>query len=231
MGVYMRTTGVAVRHVLVVIVGPVIRRNVVRVGVMGGSRQIMHMRVSKGMRFGKLRRVQDRQLAAAEHRHGEQRRNQDMLYDPAHMHTKPAYLTFVKGKAPHPKTRCYNLASESIVLRCHRHDVGSALLRNVVLRGFQMTTTAVKATLLTLAALAMSGAALAHGFEDCTNEPKDKWQPQAKAEAAATAAGYTVTTSEVEGSCYEVHVKDKDGNPHELFYNPVDLELVQTHDE
>ncbi|KAB2942908.1 MAG: PepSY domain-containing protein [Hyphomicrobium sp.] len=94
-----------------------------------------------------------------------------------------------------------------------------------------MTTEALKTTILTLAALVVAAPALAHGFEDCTKEPKDKWQPQAEAEAAATAAGYTVTTSEVEGSCYEVHVKDKDGNPHELFYNPVDLQLVQTHDE
>ncbi|KAB2942909.1 MAG: hypothetical protein K8F92_14370 [Hyphomicrobium sp.] len=102
-GMYMRTAGIAGRYVVVVIVGRVIRRNVVRMSVMAGCRRIMHMRVNKGMRFGKLRRVQDRQLAAAEHCHGKQRRNHDLLDDPAHMHTKPAYLTFVKGKAPHPK--------------------------------------------------------------------------------------------------------------------------------
>ena len=51
------------------------------------------------------------------------------------------------------------------------------------------------------------------------------------AEAAATAAGYTVTKSKVEGSCYEVYAKDKDGKKFELFYNPVDLQLVKKHDD
>jgi hypothetical protein len=89
----------------------------------------------------------------------------------------------------------------------------------------------LKSVLVTLAATAVSGAALAHGFDDCTKEAKEKWKPQAEAEAAATAAGYTVTKSKVEGSCYEVYVKDKDGKKFELFYNPVDLQLVKKHDD
>ena len=51
------------------------------------------------------------------------------------------------------------------------------------------------------------------------------------AEAAATAAGYTVTKSKVDGSCYEVYAKDKDGKKFELFYNPVDLQLVKKQDD
>jgi hypothetical protein len=82
-----------------------------------------------------------------------------------------------------------------------------------------------------LAAMTMSATALAHGFDDCTKEPKDKWKPQAEAEAAATAAGYTVTKSKIEGSCYEVYAKDKDGKKYELFYNPVDLQLVKKQDD
>jgi hypothetical protein len=88
-----------------------------------------------------------------------------------------------------------------------------------------------KAVALTLAGLLTSGAAMAHGFDDCTKEPKDKWKPQAEAEAAATAAGYTVTRSKLEGSCYEVYAKDKDGKKYELFYNPVDLQIIQKHDD
>ncbi len=82
-----------------------------------------------------------------------------------------------------------------------------------------------------LAAVAFAGSAGAHGFDTCTQEPKDKWKPQAEAEAAAKAAGYTVTRSKVEGSCYEVYAKDKDGKKFELFYNPVDLTLVEKHDD
>ncbi len=79
--------------------------------------------------------------------------------------------------------------------------------------------------------LAVASPVFAHGFDDCTKEAKDKWKSQAEAEAAATAAGYTVTRSKVEGSCYEVYAKDKDGKKFELFYNPVDLSLVKKHDD
>ena len=89
----------------------------------------------------------------------------------------------------------------------------------------------LKGAVRVLAAAAIAGPALAHGFDDCTKEAKDKWKPQAEAEAAATAAGYTVTKSKVEGSCYEVYAKDKDGKKFELFYNPVDLQLVKKQDD
>jgi hypothetical protein len=85
-----------------------------------------------------------------------------------------------------------------------------------------------KAASAAFAALLMSSPVLAHGFDDCTKEPKDKWKAQSEAEAAATAAGYTVTKSKIEGSCYEVYAKDKDGKQFELFYNPADLSLVKT---
>ena len=54
---------------------------------------------------------------------------------------------------------------------------------------------------------------------------------QPATQAAATAAGYTVTKSKIEGSCYEVYAKDKDGKKFELFYNPVDLQLVKKQDD
>ncbi len=86
----------------------------------------------------------------------------------------------------------------------------------------------LNAACFTLAALMISGPAFAHGFDDCTKEPKEKWKPQAEAEAAATAAGYEVQKTKIEGSCYEVYGKGKDGKVVELFYNPVTLELVKT---
>jgi hypothetical protein len=89
----------------------------------------------------------------------------------------------------------------------------------------------LKCAVLAFAATIVAGPALAHGFDDCTKEAKDKWKPQAEAEAAATAAGYSVTKSKVEGSCYEVYAKDKDGKKFELFYNPVDLQLVKKQDD
>ena len=69
-----------------------------RVIVVGGLRMI-HVLMGKSMRLGKLRRVQDRLLGAAQHGHGKQSCNQDMLDDAAHPPTKARYSGFVKTTA------------------------------------------------------------------------------------------------------------------------------------
>jgi len=94
-----------------------------------------------------------------------------------------------------------------------------------------VTTIAKTATLVAGALLLQASLASAHGFKDCTTEAKDKWKSDKDAEAAATAAGYTVSKVKVEGSCYEVYAKDKAGKKFELFYNPVDLKLMKTQDD
>jgi hypothetical protein len=88
------------------------------------------------------------------------------------------------------------------------------------------TALAVGAALLLQASLAS-----AHGFKDCTTDAKDKWKSEKDAEAAAVAAGYTVSKVKVAGTCYEVYAKDKAGKKFELFYNPVDLKLVKTQED
>jgi hypothetical protein len=68
---------------------------------------------------------------------------------------------------------------------------------------------------------------IADGKKDCTTEPQAKWKKTEDAEAAARKAGFEVRRSKVEGQCYEVYGV-KDGAMHELFYNPVDLNLMLT---
>ncbi|KWT71939.1 hypothetical protein APY04_0222 [Hyphomicrobium sulfonivorans] len=94
-----------------------------------------------------------------------------------------------------------------------------------------MKTFALGLASVVLGSALLTVPAAAHGFDTCTQEPKDKWQSQADAEAAATEAGYTVTRSKIVGSCYEVYAKDKAGKKFELYYNPVDLKLVEKHDD
>jgi hypothetical protein len=72
-----------------------------------------------------------------------------------------------------------------------------------------------------------SSPVMADGFKNCTKAPKASWQPASAAEAAATAAGYEVRKSKIEGSCYEVYGV-KGGKLFELFYNPVDLKVMHT---
>lgn len=95
----------------------------------------------------------------------------------------------------------------------------------------KLSTIATKASFIAAALAVQASMVSAHGFKDCTTEAKDKWKPEAEAEAAATAAGYTVSKVKVEGSCYEVYAKDKAGKKFELFYNPVDLKLMKTQED
>lgn len=76
-------------------------------------------------------------------------------------------------------------------------------------------------------ALSFGSTALADGFTKCTKLDKSSWKPASEAEAKAKTAGYEVTRSKIEGSCYEVYGK-KDGKLYELFYSPEDLSLKHT---
>ena len=87
----------------------------------------------------------------------------------------------------------------------------------------------VKATAVCVVSLGVLAAApaLADGYKDCTKLDKAKWKPAAEAEAKATALGYEVRRSKIEGSCYEVYGV-KGGKLFELFYSPEDLSLKHT---
>jgi hypothetical protein len=81
-----------------------------RVIVMGGPGMIpgmiqipgmIHVLMGEGMRLGELRRVQDRHLGAAQHGHGKQSGNDDILDDVAHASTKdrrPGYVKTTAGR-------------------------------------------------------------------------------------------------------------------------------------
>lgn len=95
----------------------------------------------------------------------------------------------------------------------------------------QIATMAKQASFVAAALLLQVSLASAHGFKDCTTEPKDKWMSEKDAEEGVTAAGYTVSKVKVEGSCYEVYAKYKAGKKFELFINPVDLKVVKTQED
>ena len=60
------------------------------------GRDIVQLPMRQGVRLGKLRGMQDRQLATAQHRHGNQRRDHDLFDQPFHAANRPASALFVK---------------------------------------------------------------------------------------------------------------------------------------
>jgi hypothetical protein len=80
------------------------------------------------------------------------------------------------------------------------------------------------AAVATLAAV--SAPALAKA--DCKAYPKSEWMKEADAKAKIEAQGYTIKKFKVDGNCYEIYGKNKEGKKVEIYYDAKTLEPVKT---
>ncbi|MDX2308957.1 MAG: PepSY domain-containing protein [Hyphomicrobium sp.] len=84
------------------------------------------------------------------------------------------------------------------------------------------------ARLAGLSALALAAcAAPALASPECTTEPKDKWLAEDAMKAKVAELGYTFSVFKVEGNCYEIYGKNKEGKEVEVYFNPVTAEVVE----
>ena len=63
---------------------------------------------------------------------------------------------------------------------------------------------------------------------DCKSYPKAEWMSEADAKAKIQAQGFTITKFKVDGNCYEIYGKNKDGKKVEIYYDVKTLEPVKT---
>jgi hypothetical protein len=84
-----------------------------------------------------------------------------------------------------------------------------------------------KITLLisTLGLLAFSGMTFASPV--CTQELKSKWMSELKMQDQVKQAGYKVKVFKTTGSCYEIYGWDKAGKRAEVYFNPVNGNIVK----
>lgn len=76
-------------------------------------------------------------------------------------------------------------------------------------------------SLVMLSPLALAG-------PQCTEEAKDKWQDQEKFQADLKEQGYKIKKFKVtKGSCYEIYGWNKEGKKVEIYYNPVNGDVVK----
>ena len=81
---------------------------------------------------------------------------------------------------------------------------------------------------LTVAASALSVAAMASAAPVCTKLPPAKWLSQAQMKAKIAKMGYRdIKVFQVSGSCYEIYAHTKDGKRAEVYFNPVTGAVVQ----
>jgi hypothetical protein len=79
-------------------------------------------------------------------------------------------------------------------------------------------------TSLLAAALPMTAAAKA----DCTAHPKSEWMSEADAKAKIAAQGYTISKFKVDGNCYEIYGKNKEGKKVEIYFDTKTLDVVKS---
>ena len=63
---------------------------------------------------------------------------------------------------------------------------------------------------------------------DCKKYPKDEWMKEADAKAKIEAQGYTIKKFKVDGNCYEIYGKNKEGKNVEIYYDAKTLEPVKS---
>lgn len=81
---------------------------------------------------------------------------------------------------------------------------------------------------LALAAAAVVAPSLAQAAPKCTSEAKDKWMSEDAMKAKVGELGYErIKTFKVSGNCYEIYGYTKDGKKAEVYFNPVNGDVVK----
>ena len=76
------------------------------------------------------------------------------------------------------------------------------------------------------AATLFSAAAFAKA--DCKAYPKAEWMSEADAKAKIAAQGYTISKFKVDGNCYEIYGKSKEGKKVEIYFDAKTLDVVRS---
>jgi hypothetical protein len=63
---------------------------------------------------------------------------------------------------------------------------------------------------------------------DCKAYPKEEWMKPDDAKARIQAQGYTINKFKVDGNCYEIYGRNREGKKVEIYYDAKTLEPVKT---
>ncbi|HOY86120.1 MAG: PepSY domain-containing protein [Methylotenera sp.] len=77
--------------------------------------------------------------------------------------------------------------------------------------------------LITLCLLPMTAFASA----ECAVHPKEEWGSEDTLKQALTEEGYTIKKFKVDGNCYEIYGRNKQGKKVEIYFDTKTLEIVK----
>lgn len=79
-----------------------------------------------------------------------------------------------------------------------------------------------------IACLLIAISAPAFAAVQCTREPREKWLPEARMKQIIADLGHKIAVFKVSaGNCYEIYGRDSAGRRIEIYFNPVDGQIVQ----
>jgi hypothetical protein len=84
--------------------------------------------------------------------------------------------------------------------------------------------------MLKIVVLAVAAACSSTAFAsaNCLAHPKSEWMPEADAKAKIAAQGYSIKKFKVDGNCYEIYGKTKEGKKAEIYYDTKTLDVVKS---
>ena len=83
-------------------------------------------------------------------------------------------------------------------------------------------------TILNLAAVAAFPAIAATAEPQCTSQPQSAWLPEAAIKDKAHAAGHKISVfKKTPGNCYEVYGRNASGKRIEIYYNPMNGDIIK----
>ena len=83
----------------------------------------------------------------------------------------------------------------------------------------------IRATVL---AIFMAISTHAYAKKNCTSEPKSKWMKEKAFQEMLVKQGYTIDKFKTPGTCYEIYGKNAKGQKVEIYFNPVNGDIVKS---
>ena len=85
-----------------------------------------------------------------------------------------------------------------------------------------------KIAFVVAAAATLAACSGAKEVTQCTAAPMSEWQDQAEFQLELVNQGYDINEFKVtEGNCYEIYGTDADGKKVEIYFNPVNGEIIK----
>lgn len=84
-----------------------------------------------------------------------------------------------------------------------------------------------KLGLTLMASLCMLHATSALAAADCKAYPKEEWASEDTLKEALEAEGYTIKKFKIDGNCYEIYGRNKEGKKVEIYFDMKTLGIVK----